>query len=69
MLLIDDDISSESEESEIEISKNITKKGKPKKEYILTEARKHQFEIARQKRMENIQKIKLEKEQFQKQKD
>jgi len=67
--VVDDDISSESEESEIEISKNITKKGKPKKEYILTEARKRQFELARQKRMENIQKINMEKEEFKKQKD
>ena len=67
--VVDDDISSTESESEIEISKNVTKKGKPKKEYILTEARKLQFEKARIKRMENIQKQKMEKEQFQKQKD
>ena len=30
------------------------KNGQPKKEYILTEARKNQFDIARNKRQENI---------------
>ena len=32
----------------------LRKNGQPKKEYILTDARKNQFEVARNKRQENI---------------
>ena len=40
----------------------LRKNGQPKKEYILTDARKNQFEVARNKRQENIALKKEEKE-------
>ena len=57
-IVVEDDVSLESDEEEIEL--------KPKKErkpYVLTDKRKEQFDKARQKRMENIQeRKKLEEE-------
>ena len=57
----DSEIEYKSKAPLVESGKKMTKKGIEKKPYVLTEKRKQQFEIARIKRAENVEKRKAEK--------